>query len=45
MKRSETLVNVSDVSDCEPSSPGKINVNKRLSNEQKKDKKKIRLYF
>ena len=45
MKRQKTEIDRNEVSECEPSSPGKISVTKKLSYDQKKDKKRIKLYF
>lgn len=44
-ERHETVVNASDCSSCEPSSPGRIIAGRRLNQEQKKDKKRIRRNF
>ena len=44
-ERYKTTVDASDCSSCEPSSPGRITAGRRLSLEQKKDKKRIRRNF
>ena len=45
IRRQKTKIEVSDVSELENSSPGRLSITKRLTFEQKQDKKRILHYF